>query len=206
MNNTLTNNTLLVILKFVLAVLLLPFVWATSVSFHKYVVALPGTYGDFFFWGMFGFLLCFLFFYQFWGVYEFGQKITSGIFKFMVPADNFIAKIIPFYLTVILLLHFITTKFFNVNDYGHYFMYFAGFAFTMHVLLTAQDLQQQEHAFIKPAYLFVITTTLVLMICVVVLLFDLLLGEFLFLAFIKSAVSDALGIYYAAGERIMSPK
>jgi len=202
MNNTAMNNTLLVVLKFILAVLLFPFTWAVSVNFHQYVIATPGIHDEFFFWGMFGFLICFLFFFQFWGIYELGQKITSGMFKFAAPANDFFAKVIPFYLTVILLLYFVTTKFFKVDDYNHYFMYFAGFAFTMHVLLTAMDLQQQEHVLVKSTYLFLIMIVIILMICLVILLFDLILGEFYFLQFVKTSVSDGLGIYYTLGERI----
>jgi len=102
MINVPLGNTVLAIMKFVLAVLLMPFVWAASVNFHGYVVAMPGTFDEFFFWGMFGFLVCFLFFYQFWGVYELGQKIVANIFQFMAPVNDVMAKIIPFYLTVIL--------------------------------------------------------------------------------------------------------
>ena len=51
-------------------------------------------------------------------------------------------------------------------------MFFAGFAFMMHVLLTAQDLQEQEKTFIKTTYLFTITTAFILTVLVTVLLFN----------------------------------
>jgi len=125
-------STLMTVFKFVLVLLLMPIVWATAVVFHQYVVVLPGTYEDFFFWGMFGFVLIFLFIYQFWGVYEFGQKMVSGMLQFTAPANHFVAKIIPFYVTIILLLFYVIKHFLNIDQYDHYFMFFIGFAFTMH--------------------------------------------------------------------------
>lgn len=189
------NTTFSSMVKFVLSVLLLPVVWASSVTFHQYVNRLPGTDGDFFFWGMFSFACIFLFFYQFWGVYEFGQRMVSGSLQFTSPANHFIAKIVPFYVTLILLLFYAVKHFLNMDHYDHYFMYFAGFTLTMHVLLTAQELQETEKVFIKPAYLFTMVSAFILMIFFVVLLFNLILKEFTFLDFVGTMMSDALGVY-----------
>jgi len=158
------GDTLLVITKFILGVLLLPVVWATAVVFHQHVSGFPGTHGEFFFWGVFGFLMLYLFFHQFEGMYAFGQKISSGFFQFTSPANRFIAKIVPFYLTLILLGFYVTTKFLDINTYDHYFMYFAGFAFTMHIILTAQDLQSDQEMFLKPEYLFTGAIVFILLI------------------------------------------
>jgi len=202
MNKPPKNNVVLTVLELIMAVLLLPFVWSASVSFHKYLMAMPGIFDSFFFWGMFGYLVCYLFVYQFWGVYELGQKITSGLFQFTAPMNDFVAKVIPFYLTAILLLHFVMVSFFKVHTLNHYFMFFAGFSFAMHVVLSAQDLQQTEHSFIKPKYLFHETIALILLLTVTVLLLDLVLGKWLFPDFFRKAVSDGLGIYYETGESL----
>lgn len=199
------NSTFLKAIKFVLAILLSPIVWATAVVFHRYVVTLPGTYGDFFFWGMFGFALIFLFFYQFWGVYEFGQNMVSGLLEFTAPANHFIAKVVPFYATLILLLFYVVKHFLNVDYYDHYFMFFAGFALTMHVLLTAQDLQEHEKVFIKPTYLFTMMCAFILMIFFVTLLFNLILKEFTVLDLLKFMWGDASGIYYFVLQKIFHP-
>ena len=190
------NTTFLNMIKFAASVLLLPIAWAAGMAFHQYVNRLPGTDGDFFFWGMFGFACIFLFFYQFWGVYEFGQRMVSGLLQFTAPANHFIAKIVPFYVTLILLLFYVFKHFLNVDHYDHYFMFFAGFTLTMHVLLTAQDLQENEKVFIKPTYLFTMVCAFILMIFFIVLLFNLVLKEFTFLDFTKTTMDDVLGVYH----------
>jgi len=195
------NNTLLVVVKFIVGVLLLPVVWATAVLFHQHVEAFPGTYGEFFLWGVFSYLMLFLFFHHFWGLYDFGQKIFSGAFQLASPANGFIAKIVPFYLTLILLGFCVTTKLLDINTYDHYFMFFAGFAFTMHIILTAQDLQSGQKMFLKPEYLFIGSIVFILLVFMVILLFDLALGEFTIPDFARSVWNDALDIYYLIGQK-----
>ena len=194
------NEGLVTLIKVILAVLLLPILWACGVVFHGHITSFSGAYGEFFLWGMFGFLILFLFFYQFWGVYEFGQKITTNLFQFTFPVGRIIVRIVPFYLTVILLLYYVTVNLLGIKVSDHYFMFFSGFAFTMHILLTAQDLQQQEKAFIKPAYLLMMGIVTVLMVFVTVLLFDLVFMEFTFPEFFKRMSSEAWANYSRVGE------
>ncbi len=193
------NNALLTIVKVVLAALLLPVVAACGMAFHEHIMAFPRAYGEFFLWGMFGFLLLFLFFYQFWGAYEFGQKVVTSIFQFTFPIGRIIVRIVPFYLTVILLLYYVMANLLDLKVTDHYFMFFSGFAFTMHIFLTAQDMQQQEKAFIKPAYLFTMAIATILMIFITVLLFDLVFKEFTFPAFFELVSGKAVDIYARIG-------
>ena len=194
------NEGLVALVKIVLTVLLLPVLWACGFVFHEHITSFPGAYGEFFLWGMFGFLMSFLFFYQFWGVYESGQKIMTNLFQFTFPIGKIIVRAVPFYLTVILLLYCAAVNLLGVKVSDHYFMFFAGFSFTMHVLLTAQDLQQQEKAFIKPAYLFVMGFVTVLMVFVTVLLFDLVFMEFTFPDFFRELSKEAWVNYSRVGD------
>lgn len=194
------NDALLTIVKIILTVLLLPVLWACGVVFHEHITSLPGSTGEFFLWGMFGFLMFYLFFYQFWGVYESGQKIMTGIFQFTFPIGKILVLGIPFYLTVILLLHYVLANLLGVNVVDQYFMFFAGFAFTMHILLTAQDMQQQEKAIIKPAYLFMMGIVAIFAIFITVLLFDLFLKEFTFPEFFEAVSNTAWDNYARIGD------
>ena len=193
------NNALLTIIKVVLAAMLLPVVAACGIVFHGHIMAFPYTYGEFFLWGMFGFLLLFLFFYQFWGVYECGQKVMTSIFQFTFPIGRIIVRIIPFYLTIILLLYYVMANLLDLKVTDHYFMFFSGFAFTMHIFLTAQDMQQQEKAFIKPAYLFTMAVVTILMIFSTVLIFDLVFKKFTFPGFFEMVSEETRNIYARIG-------
>jgi hypothetical protein len=185
------SDGLLMLVKIALAVLLLPALWACGVVFHDYIASFPGAYGEFFFWGMFGFLMLFLFFYQFYGVYEFGQKIVTGAFQFMFPFSKVLVCAVPFYLTIILLLYTLVVNALGVKVSDHYFMFFAGFFFSMHLILTAQDLQQQEKSFIKPTYLLMMSVSGIFLACITVLLFNLVFMKFTFPDFLQDFLSEA---------------
>ncbi|HQP09960.1 MAG TPA: hypothetical protein PKV41_01075 [Candidatus Omnitrophota bacterium] len=200
------NDALLSIIKIILAVLIFPVVWACGVVFQQHIMALPHSYGEFFFWGILGFLLLFLFFYQFWGVYEFGQRVMTSIFQVTFPIGKIFLNIIPFYLTVILLLYYVMTNFLGIKITDFYFMFFSGFAFAMHILLMAQDMQQQEKTLIKPAYLFAMGIVTVLMIFVTVLLLDLVFKRFTFPEFFDAVSEKSWDVYSRIGSLIVGRK
>lgn len=191
------------IVQFILAVLIMPLAWASASEFHHYTLSFPAAYEEFFYWGMFGFVLVYVFFYQFWGLYELGQKIMEGAFQFVAPANRLVACIIPFYLTVLMLLFWVTLNFLEIKTYDHYFMFFAGFAFTLHVLLTAQDLQEAEKAFIKPTYLLTMMIVVPLVVCITVLLCNLVLMKFTFPVFAGDVVDRAWDIYLEVYRRVL---
>ena len=197
------NDALLTIIKVVLTVLLLPLLWACGVVFHEHLMAFPHPYGEFFLWGMFGFVMLYLFFFQFWGVYEFGQKAMTGMFQLTFPIGHIFVKGIPFYLTIILLFYYVLANLLDIKVIDHYFLFFAGFTFTMHLILTAQDMQQQEKALIKPAYLFMMEIVFVVMACVTVLLFNLVFGKFTFPEFFQTLSDQAWSNYVRVGEFVV---
>ncbi len=183
------------LIKLIVAVVLIPIVFASVVCFKNNFGSFPSSYNEFFLWGASAFLLVFLFLYQFWGVFEFGQGIISGIFKFAVPADRIIARLLSFYLVFILLLFFFVHSVLGVNTQDHSFMFFSGFFFSMHILLVAQQMQDDEKTPIKPTYLFWMSIVVIFNICLVILCFDFILEQSTFIKTFKAVVIMSKGIY-----------
>ena len=190
--------------KFLIAVLLFPIVIASAISFSDHLSAYPATYAEFVMWGIGAFLLLYLFFHQFWGVYEFGQKILTNIFKFIAPLDRLIANMVPFYLILILLAFYVTKGFFKIKNYDPYFIFFAGFAFAMHIILAAQDMQNQEKSPIKPSYLLEICFVIVGTIFLSIFLLDLIVGKWTFPDFFASMIGLSLDYYQNIFQKITS--
>ena len=188
--------------KLIFAVLIFPIVIASTLSFVDHSTDFPPEFQDFFLWGILTFLLIFLFFYQFWGVYEFGQKITSSVFKFIAPFDHYAVQIIPFYFILVMLLFYVETALFKTHNYDHYFLFFAGFTITMHILLAAQDLQEQEKTTIKPTYLFWMGVIYTVNISLVVLFLDLNAGDFTFPKYFQSIADQSWAIYSSCWEMV----
>ena len=192
-------------IKFIFAILLLPLVLACGINFYDHWVNFPVMYGHFFKWGAGIFLLLFLFFYQFRPVYEFGQKIVAFLFKFASPFDQFLSHILPFYTILIFLSLCLLKKFFSIDNFDHYFLFFAGFTLTMHILCVALELQEQESSPFKPSYLLRMNFILILASILAVLFLDVIVGEFTFAAFLKSVFATVKTYYFFIFKKLFLP-
>ena len=190
--------------KFVIAILLFPMVVASAISFSGHLSTYPATYEEFLMWGIGAFLLLYLFFHQFWGFYEFGQKIVANIFKFIAPLDRLVTNLLPFYLVLILLAFYVTKEFLKIKSCDPYFIFFAGFALAMHIILAAQDMQNQEKSPIKPTYLLEIAFVVVVAVSLSILLLDLIVGKWTFPDFLTSTMDLSLEYYQNIFLKIMS--
>jgi len=189
------GNFLLTLVKLVLTVFLLPLVYACTLKLHAHFDFYPGVYYEMFRWGLIVFLVSFLFIHQFWEVQEFGQKIMLNLFQFMAPLDRFVSYLLPFYVIVVMLVFYVTTRLLGINSLDGQFMSLSGFVFGMHILISAQDLQNQEKTPVKANYMFVILFAFIMNICILILLMDLTVGRFTFLAFISSVAAQAQEFY-----------
>jgi len=192
----------LFLLKIVFTVLFAPVVYASSVNFYNHLNVYPAPHGEFFKWGMCTFLLVFLFLHRFDKMYQAGQSAMTEVFKFLTPLNYAIARIVPVYTLLIFVVFSIWGKFHDLTPYVHYFQFFAGFFFMMHIILLARELQDEESSFIKPSYLFQMSLYFVFSLCVTVLLLDLAVWQSTFLQFGGDVLRDARDIYLAAIEKI----
>ncbi|OGX36884.1 MAG: hypothetical protein A3D87_08410 [Omnitrophica WOR_2 bacterium RIFCSPHIGHO2_02_FULL_50_17] len=194
---------LIFIAKIILAVVISPVVYSCALNFYDHLDVYPTSLIEFFRWGVFGFVLVFLFVYPFRYLYQFGQNVMTGIFKFLTPLDRAVARVVPFFTVVILASFYIAGKFFDITAYVHYFMFFAGFSMAMHILLLAQELQGEEASFIKSSYFLRMSVYFVLSVCMTVLLLDLAVWKWTFLKFFSAMFEDARDIYMLMVRRIL---
>ena len=183
-------------IKQILAVLISPLLYVFTLTFHDHLIKYPGFFKTFFLSGMVAFLLSYLFVHQFWAVYEFGKKVILGFFHFLAPLHRFIANIFSFYFIAVSAGFLITSKFFKIQTYDPYFIFFIGFIACMHILLTAQELQDSEKTFVKPEYFFTISIVYIVNICLMVLLMDLVIGKFTFPTFFKVIIEETNQMYF----------
>lgn len=182
-------------IKFVFSFLFLPVVIFSVTNFLKLLSGYSAGSGDFFVWGFGLFTLAYLFLYQFWGIYESGQKVVRMIFGIFAPANLLVSRFIPLYLTAVYGSYFVAEKILRIRGYAHYFMFFAGFFFGMHILSTAQDLQDQEKFIVKPSYWLTMEMIIIFNVCLAVLVFDFINGRFTFPRFFDSILLDVTRIY-----------
>lgn len=197
------GEALVTLVKIILTVLISPVVYSCAVNFQDHLSHYPASYSEFFLWGIIGFVLVFLFVHQFRPVYQAGQTVMTGLFRFMTPMDRPIARAIPFYTALIVITFHICNRFWDTAPYLHYFMFFAGFAFAMHVLVLAQELQEEETSLLRPSYFLRMSIYFVFCALIVILLLDLVTWEFTIPKFCASVFEDARDMYLLAVARIL---
>ena len=182
-------------IRFVLAVLLSPAMLASVVAFKDYFADFPPNMQDFIYWGALAYLLIYIFVYRFLVLYEFGQRIICEVFKFAAPLNRMVSHLIPFYLTLIFLLFYVAIAFFKTVNYDHYFLFFGGFAFAMHLILVAQELQEQESSAIKPSYLLWMNVVVIFNFFLMVLLLNMVSQKFTFSDYFERFLQYARDYY-----------
>lgn len=186
---------ILIIIKIVFIIILLPFVYAFSLKLPGHLSYYPYHPKELFMLGGATFLFFYLFIYKFFEVYEPGQRVMQSFFGFARPFDKLIAHFIPFYTLITLLLMYVINNLLDVGEYNSAFLYVTGFSFIMHVILTAQDLQGQDNAFLRPTYLVTMSFVIIFNIVILVLLFNLVYEKFLFIKFINSSLPVVENVY-----------
>ncbi|MCA9400440.1 MAG: hypothetical protein KC713_02345 [Candidatus Omnitrophica bacterium] len=189
---------ILTVIKVLLTILLLPFVVTATVHFESQLTTYPSIYHTFFNWGLFAFVISYLFIYPFYGVYDFGQKAMQGMLKFTSPMHRFMAYLLPFYFLFAIGAYNIVIKFLKVRSMDPYFVFFSGFVVAMHLVNTAQELQESEKSFFKPSYIFSMSFVYLGVILLAVLLFDFTLNKFTILTFLENVLDGAKDMYLDA--------
>ena len=185
----------LTILKFILTVLLIPALLAMLGVFKSKFNAYPLAMTDFFMYGFIAYLLVFIFINHLTVLYESGQIACAAIFFYLAGASQMVAKFLPFYPVVLTGLLAVTRWLLKSAKFDDYFMFFIGFFWGLHMVLTAKSLQDSEPSAIKIPYLFWMILIVLFQCCLFVVLFDFLKGEWTVVSFVKQFWHDCVGRY-----------
>ena len=136
--------------------------------------------------------------------YELGQKLMQGILRFTAPLDIFVARLLPFYFVLFSIFSFVGIKFLDFDWLHETYQFIGGILLGMHVILTAQDLQEEEKSIVKPNYIFLMTIILTFNLFLAIFAFDLVLGEFTIDGYLQGVVDKVSVIYMGIFSRFTS--
>ncbi len=182
------------VVKFIVAVLLLPVVAAVIKGFGGELSG-HGAMRDVFLWGVLAYAFWHLFVFSFARLFEFLQKIFADIFRFSALAQAAIPRVIPWGPTFLLLVYFIVTHLFRLKGAEPVVYFLTGFLLALHVILTAAELYQEDALFLKSHYFFAVCLTFIGNVLVVALLLDMNFEKFSFLSFWKHSADYTVSFY-----------
>jgi len=171
------------VIKLLLGLLLLLFVYSTSVSFLNEAGAIEQEARGYFFFGVIAFLIAYLFVWEPQILYAKGQKLLQKIFSFFAP----LVKVAPYLLPVYTILLFAVYTVYAVFDKSTgpltYFLLLCGFTLALHLVFSARSLRSRQSDFLKANYIFGFSFIYVINICIIAFGFSLIFEKFSFVNF-----------------------
>ncbi len=190
-------NVFLTLLKFVVAFVILPVIIATTVAFQDQVEAFTPGLKQALWTGMVVYIILRFFVYGFGQVYQFGQQVVGFCFQFLKPLVNVAPYVVPIYTILALILYSIVNAMGKTGEYQSLFFSAFAFTFTMHIVLTAQDLYNKDSVPGKPTYFFGMGLVYIFDVFFIALLMNFTVPGFSFVHFFQSLAGTSIGIYKA---------
>ena len=167
------------ILTFSIGIISIPLTITVSKAFYGQLSAISSLNTQnqvYFLWGMGTYIVMHLFFFKPNYVYNLGHetvhvlstwlsfgkaknmKVSSEGGSVQTSKANFFISISPYFVPIYTILlcvaYFAISKFTDISGYMPYIVFFIGFTFTMHIILTVEALKVAQPDLIKTGYLF----------------------------------------------------
>lgn len=193
------------IVKFVLGVCLLPFVYALSVAFFNEAKVLEKTISNSFFAGSITFIVVYLFVYEPVIIYNQGHKILEKVFSFFKPLVRVAPYVLPIYTIILLLICLLYSAVSKSTESLTYFVFLFGFSLTLHLVFSARSLRSRQSDFLKGNYIFGFSFVYILNLTILALGLSLLFNKYSFVNFCNNSFQIAAGVFKALFGQLFLP-
>ena len=192
--------------KFMLGVLLLPFVYSVSVSFIK-EISLVGPAAETYFWsGIISLLVIYLFIWEPVAVYTWGYKILEWVFSFFKPLVKVAPYLLPIYTIVLAVLYLIIASVAKSSGLTNNFVFLFGFSLGLHLIFSAKTLRSKKGDFLKGNYIFGFSFVYITSILMLSFFLSLAFEKFSFVDLSNQAYHIAKGIIAGVFRQLFSLK
>ncbi|MBF0595487.1 MAG: hypothetical protein HQL22_11055 [Candidatus Omnitrophica bacterium] len=191
------KETALIILKFTLAALLLPLVIGSTVALQGQITGFDAALQHSLWFGLVTYLILKFFVYDFSHVYKFGQEMVKFCFQFLKPLVNTAPYVIPIYTVFVLLVYAVVVAIGQLPAWKGLLLSLVSATFSMHIILTAQDLYSKDSSAGKPTYFFGMQVVYIIDVFLIALVMNVVLPGFSFIEFFKSLGATSVDIYKA---------
>lgn len=192
------------VIKFVLGLFLLPFVYSITVSFLKELHAISEPLVSTFWAGVISIVLVYLFVWEPAVLYSRGQKVVGILFIFLKPLVKVAPYLLPIYTIIVCLLYWFISLF-NKDLIG-YFVFLFGFTLGMHLIFSAKSLRSKKGDFLKGNYIFGFSFVYILNVAMAAFFLNLVFEKYSFVGFVDHAYLVASGIFQSIFTQLFAVK
>ena len=178
---------LLTLAKLILGLMLLPFVYSTSVAFFNSLRLANQVALVYFFAGVFTLLVVHLFIWELKIVYSAGGKLLALIFSFIQPLVKVAPYLLPTYTIIIFIIYSIVLLFSKSQEVLYYFIFFFGFSMSMHLIFSSRSLRTKRGDFLKANYIFGFCLIYMINLVLVATFLNLVIADYSLITFFRSS-------------------
>jgi hypothetical protein len=184
------------IIKFILGIYFLPFVYSVSVAFLNEFSAVEKTAQNYFWAGVISFIILYLFVYKPVIIYNKGQRLLEIVFQFFKPLVKVAPYLLPIYTIVIFILYLLLSLLLKTQESFGYFIFLFSFSLTLHLIFSAKSIRSKQGDFLKANYIFGFSFIYIIDIALLAFCLNLIFREFSFVNFFNNSFQIGNSIFY----------
>ncbi len=190
------------VIKFILGVLLLPFVFSSAVSFLNEFSLVNKDLQGIFWNGAICFLAVYLFIWEPAAIYNKGHKLLEIMFSFFKPMINVAPFLLPVYTILFFIIYGLLSLGIKSDWLLEYTLFLVGFSVVLHLVFSAKTIRVKKGDFLKGNYIFGFSFIFILNLTLLAFGFSLIFKEFSFVNFCNISFTIARNIFYAGFKQL----
>ena len=190
------------IIKFIIGICFLPFVYSVSVSFLNEFNTVEKAFQNYFWAGAISFIIIYLFIYEPAIIYNKGQKLLEVFFQFLKPLVRVAPYLLPIYTIIIFIVYLIFSSALKTNDAIGYFIFLFSFSLALHLVFSAKSLRSKQGDFLKANYIFGFSFIYIIDLILLAFCLNIAFKDFSFVNFFNNSFQIGKNILYAIFKQV----
>lgn len=196
------SSKLFGVIKVILALLILPFLYSSIVSFLNEFALINKGLQQIFLNGAIVFLAIYLFVWEPTVIYNKGHKLLELMFSFIKPLVNVAPFLLPIYSIIFFILYGLLSLGIKSGWLIEYALFLIGFSTLLHLTFAAKTIRSKKGDFLKSNYIFGFSFIFILNLILLAAWFSLTFKEFSFINFCNVSFTIASGIFSAVFKQL----
>jgi len=185
------------VIKFILGICLLPFMYSTTTSFLAEFSKVEFPLQNYFWYGISSFLVIYLFIWEPAIIYAKGQRILEVIFTFFRPLVRVAPFLLPIYFIILMIAYGLVSFFSKSQEMTNFFVFLFGFSMAFHLVFSAKTLRTKQDDFLRANYIFGFSFLYLINLMLLAFLFSFIFDKFSFVHFCNASYQSTGGIFSA---------
>jgi len=191
------SSKLFGIIKFILAIILLPLVYSSVVSFINEFTQIDKGLAQVFYNGIISFLAIYLFIWEPAVIYNKGHKLLEIMFSFFKPLVNVAPFLLPIYVILFFIIYGLLSLGVKSGWLIEYTLFLIGFSSILHLVFAAKTIRSKKGDFLRSNYIFGFSFIFILNLTLLALGFSLIFKAFSFVNFCNVSFTIFKDIFIA---------